>query len=144
MATSALRSSSSASSTPGRPAATPRLALIGMVRPLRPNGWCRVSSTRPATAAAASASTTRSSSTANSSLAVVGVDQGEQVAVDQLARVVAEHPPDRLAVVADGPSASTMLITSEEFWTSDRKRSSLAPRTRSAALRSSTSAVRAA
>jgi hypothetical protein len=36
-------------------------------------------------------------------LAVVGVDQGEGVAVDQLARVVAEHPADRLAVVADGP-----------------------------------------
>jgi hypothetical protein len=36
-------------------------------------------------------------------LAVVGVDQGEGVAVDQLARVVAKHPADRLAVVADGP-----------------------------------------
>jgi hypothetical protein len=33
-----------------------------------------------------------------------------------------------------------MLITSEEFWTSERKRSSLARRARSAALRSSTSA----
>ena len=35
-------------------------------------------------------------------LAVVGVDQAERVAVDQVGRVVAEHPPDRLAVVADG------------------------------------------
>jgi hypothetical protein len=35
-----------------------------------------------------------------------------------------------------------MLITSEEFWTSDRNRSSLARNARSAALRSSTSAVR--
>jgi hypothetical protein len=34
-------------------------------------------------------------------LAVVGVDQGQGVAVDQLGRVVAQHPPDRLAVVAD-------------------------------------------
>jgi len=34
-----------------------------------------------------------------------------------------------------------MLITSEEFWTSDRNRSSLARSARSAALRSSTSAV---
>jgi hypothetical protein len=65
MATSALRSSSSASSAPGSPVATPRLASIGMVRPLRPNGWCRVSSTGPATAAASAV--TRSSSTANSS-----------------------------------------------------------------------------
>src|SRR5829696_2445614 len=67
MATSALRSSSSASSTPGRPTAAPRLALIGMVRPLRPNGWWRVSRMRAATPPAASASVTRSSSTANSS-----------------------------------------------------------------------------
>jgi len=37
-----------------------------------------------------------------------------------------------------------MLITSEEFCTSERNRSSLARRARSAALRSSTSAVRAA
>jgi hypothetical protein len=36
-----------------------------------------------------------------------------------------------------------MLITSEEFWTSDRNRSSLARRARSAAVRSSTSAVSA-
>jgi hypothetical protein len=34
-----------------------------------------------------------------------------------------------------------MLTTSEEFWTSDRNRSSLARSARSAALRSSTSAV---
>ena len=36
-------------------------------------------------------------------LAVVGVHQSQRVAVDQLGRVVAEHPPDRLAVVADAP-----------------------------------------